>query len=185
MVSGPPLKPNIFLLCSSCGFFPQWLWEIETISFLSSKRLHAFYCLLKGSAPNSSVCVCMCPCMCVCCRGMGSSGQGRHSTHTTKQFLDASCISCNSTQFWLTLYLAIASDSTGSVSQDVPHFKCQLQIQVVTCTSDQLARNQVSTTPSWGLINFLEQYTGLRKPVDSLDQKFITKDIKRYESRAV
>lgn len=55
----PPLKPNIFLLCSSCGFFPQWLWEIETISFLSSKRLHAFYCLLKGSAPNSSVCVCV------------------------------------------------------------------------------------------------------------------------------
>lgn len=52
-------------------------------------------------------------CVCVCCRGMGSSGQGRHSTHTTKQFLDASCISCNSTQFWLTLYLAIASDSTG------------------------------------------------------------------------
>ena len=39
-------------------------------------------------------------------------------------------------------------------------------------------------TPSLGSINLLEQLTELRKPVYSIDYRFITKDIKEYKSAA-
>ena len=39
-------------------------------------------------------------------------------------------------------------------------------------------------TPSLGSINLPQCLTELRKPVYSLDYKFITKDIKRYEPTA-
>ena len=37
------LEANVSLLCSSCSFFLQWLWKIETVWFLSSKFLHGFF----------------------------------------------------------------------------------------------------------------------------------------------
>ena len=39
-------------------------------------------------------------------------------------------------------------------------------------------------TPSLGSINLPQWLTELRKPVYSLDYKFITKDIKKYEPTA-
>ena len=60
-----------------------------------------------------------------------------------------------------------------------------LLVQVVTSVSDWLAINlSFPTTPSLGLINFLEQLTELRKPTYSLDYQFIAKNIKGCKSTA-
>ena len=45
-------------------------------------------------------------------------------------------------------------------------------------------KSEVSMTLSLGLTNLLEQLTEIRKPVYSIDDRFIMKDIKEYESTA-
>lgn len=58
-----------------------------------------------------------------------------------------------------------------------------LQIQVVSCASDQLAINwEVPTIPTWGLINLFDWLTESRKPNYFLDYRFITKAITQEQS---
>lgn len=76
----------------------------------------------------------------------------------------------------------MASNSIGSVLSVTgllsPAFRHQKQVQVVAYASDQLTVNW--KLPSLCPVNLLEHLTGLRKPVYSLDDQFITKDIKGY-----
>lgn len=53
--------------------------------------------------------------------------------------------------------------------------RCQLQVQIFTCTSDSLAicRLEVPRTLSWGMINLLEQCTELRETFYYLHHRFI------------
>ena len=67
-----------------------------------------------------------------------------------------------------TTYLETASDSTGQglslTRPSLSPFRCQSQVQVVTCASDQLAVNWRFPWPtSLGLINLLEWLTELRE----------------------
>ena len=72
-----------------------------------------------------------------------------------------------------------------SVPQDCP----PLQVPIASpacylCFWPTGYRFEVSKTPSLCSINLLERLTELRKPIDSLDYWFITKDIKGFESTA-
>ena len=53
--------------------------------------------------------------------------------------------------------------------------RCQLKVQIFTCTSDSLAicRLEVPRTPSWGMINLLEQHTELRETFYYVNHRFI------------
>ena len=98
---------------------------------------------------------------------------------------------CPTTQFNSdTIYLEIASDSTGkgsvslSLSHTHTHSRCQLQVGLSLALLTNWPQSEVPMTLSLDLINFLEQLTDLRKLVYSLDYQFITKDIKGYISTA-
>ena len=72
----------------------------------------------------------------------------------------------------------------GSVPQDVP----LLWMSIVSpgchlCFCPAGCKPEVSTTPPLNLMNFHMQSIGLRKSVDSLEQKFMTKDIKGSAAR--
>ena len=57
------------------------------------------------------------------------------------------------------------------------HFKCQSQVQGVTCASDPWLQIGDSNHLLLGFINLLEQLTELRETFYLLDDRFITKDI--------
>lgn len=63
----------------------------------------------------------------------------------------------------------------GSVTQDSTPFKHQLQVPVVTCTSDRLAINQGSHDPLIRFNNFIERLTEVREVLTYI-YWFIIKD---------
>lgn len=83
------------------------------------------------------------------------------------------------------IYLKILSDSTGQGAKSYKTFSPTPELQTLVtnyhlCFSPTSYRSEVPMTPSLCLINLLEWPTELRKPVYSLDYRFITKDIKGY-----
>ena len=82
------------------------------------------------------------------------------------------------------IYLKIASDSVGQVLSPkdclpTPHFRCQLQAQVITCVESTSYELEVLTAPSLGSINVLELFTKLREIFYLLDYWFIRNSQKR------
>lgn len=67
-----------------------------------------------------------------------------------KEFCDISSVSYKSQLNFDTISMELVSDpmGKGSVQQDHPHFRCQLQVQGVICASDQLAINWRFLQPS-------------------------------------
>lgn len=95
--------------------------------------------------------------------------EGRFPTPKVSCSQDTSWASYNSVPFWHCLpgnnnrahRLSAQSHMTTPLS---PHFRCQLQVQVVTSASDQLAGNQrrFPITASLGSNNLLDQLTELK-----------------------
>lgn len=89
-------------------------------------------------------------------------------------------IQVNSDIIWRQHHIPKGKDS---VPQDCPPF----QISSLSCSPCFWAtgyKSEVPITPSLGSMNLLERLTELNKAVYSLDYRFITGDIKRYESTA-
>lgn len=111
-------------------------------------------------------------CICVCVVGEGLP-------HTNEQFLDISRVSENPMHVD-TIYQETASDSAGKgfSTQATLHFRWLL------LTSDMCSwligyRSEVPRTLSLGSVNFLEWFTELRKPVYSLDHRFVNRGHER------
>ena len=107
----------------------------------------------------------------------------------TSNSQDTSWVSYNSTQSWHYLWgdnirfhrIRVQSSRLPPAPPNThTYFRCQLQAQVVICTSDKLVKiRRFLRSHSSGLINLLEQLTELRGRVYWLDHQFI---IKGYNS---
>ena len=137
------------------------------------------YSLNLGFSIRSSitmwVCVCVCVCLYVCVFG------GRVVSPHIQQFSDTSWVSYNSTQFQhcppkdsIRFHRLRAQSHKAAL-----HFRCQLQVQVVTCTSDCSYKAKVPMISSLSLINLLERLTEFRETFYLLEYWLI---IKSYNS---
>ena len=75
-------------------------------------------------------------------------------------------VCCDSPLFWYHLPRDMPNTKgKRPVSQDDPHIRCQSQVQVVICTSDQLTINQrfINQIPCLASVNLLEWLKQLRR----------------------
>ena len=81
---------------------------------------------------------------------------------------------------WRLLDRTLDPTVRGSVPQRLPHIRCQSQVQVISCASDQWGtiNQRFPTISLLGSINLLKWLPELRKPVHSVDHQLITKDVK-------
>lgn len=94
-----------------------------------------------------------------------------------------SWVPCNSTQCWYYLLgNSITFHRLRAQSHNTAfHFRWQSQSPGgYLCFRPSGYKSEVPMTPSLGLINLLEQFTGLRKSVYTLDYWFITNNIKKW-----
>ena len=153
----------------SCLFLSSGCCQ-QSLAFLGCR------CITQ-SLPSSShgvlsLCLCFCKgktLLCICplhlhythsttghLMCMGLWGEGPKPSNSQILQTPAGCLTMN----WILILSGDHIPQLRAQSHRLPpptYFRCQVQVQVVTCASDWLAINpEVPTTPSSGLINLLE-----------------------------